>query len=292
MRRNEYLPEGQSPLFPDGQPISALQHALAQQTVLTGIALRCDSRRNLHIRFGGYDGILPRSEAVHPSISGSDRDISVLSLVGKQICFTVRSIEITPGGKPILHLSRLEAQKQAFRWLLEHATPGQVLPGRVTHLASFGAFVDIGCGVIALLPLDRISFSRISHPRERFAPGQDILVTVREVDEEKLRFSLGHKELLGTWLQNAAAFAPGDTVPGIIRSVTDFGLFIELTPNLSGLADLRPGYTEGDGVSVFIRSIRPDVRRIKLQVVQKLDRPVHSPLRYFITDGTAEDWEY
>ena len=56
--------------------------------------------------------------------------------------------------------------------------------------------------------------------------------------------------------------------------------------------DLRPGYTEGDGVSVFIRSIRPDVRRIKLQVVQKLDRPVHSPLRYFITDGTAEDWEY
>lgn len=292
MRRNEYLPEGQSPLFPDGQPISALQHALAQQTVLTGIALRCDSRRNLHIRFGGYDGILPRSEAVHPSISGSDRDISVLSLVGKQICFTVRSIEITPSGKPLLHLSRLEAQKQAFRWLLENASPGQVLPGRVTHLASFGAFVDIGCGVIALLPLDRISFSRISHPRERFAPGQDILVTVREVDEEKLRFSLGHRELLGTWLQNAAAFAPGDTVPGIIRSTTDFGLFIELTPNLSGLADLRPGYTEGDGVSVFIRSIRPDVRRIKLQVVQKLERPVHSPLRYFITDGSAEDWEY
>lgn len=292
MRRNEYLPEGQSPLFPDGQPISALQHALAQQTVLTGIALRCDSRRNLHIRFGGYDGILPRSEAVHPSISGSDRDISVLSLVGKQICFTVRSIEITPSGKPLLHLSRLEAQKQAFRWLLENASSGQVLPGRVTHLAAFGAFVDIGCGVIALLPLDRISFSRISHPRERFAPGQDILVTVREVDKEKLRFSLGHRELLGTWLQNAAAFAPGDTVPGIIRSTTDFGLFIELTPNLSGLADLRPGYTEGDGVSVFIRSIRPDVRRIKLQVVQKLERPVHSPLRYFITDGSAEDWEY
>ena len=281
-----------APLFPANQPIGTLQTAMEQQTILTGLAIRCDSRRNLSVRFGGYDGLLPRSEAVHPSISGSDRDIAVLSMVGKQISFTIKYKEILPNGKPLFHLSRMDAQEQALQWLLENMQPGQVLPGIVTHLAHFGAFVDIGCGILALLPLDQISLSRIRHPAERLSVGQEILATLRDVDPQRLRFSLGHRELLGTWLQNAADFSPGDTVPGIIRSVTEYGIFIELTPNLSGLADLREGFAEGDAVSVFIRSIRPDTKRIKLQLVQKLEKPVQLPLRYFITDGFADDWEY
>ena len=105
--------------------------------------------------------------------------------------------------------------------------------------------------------------------------------------------NLSHKELLGTWLENAAGFAPGDAVPGIVRGVRDYGVFIELTPNLSGLADWRGDLRPGERVSVYIKSIRPESRKVKLQIIQDLG-PAGEPeaLRYFITDGVVKNWIY
>ena len=118
-------------------------------------------------------------------------------------------------------------------------------------------------------------------------------MTVTAVDIPACRIYLSHKELLGTWLENAAAFAPGDTVTGVVRGVQDYGLFIELTPNLSGLAEWRQGLSPGDSVSVYIKSIRPESRKIKLQVIRRLGRARGpSPLRYFITDGSTASWAY
>ena len=293
MRRNEYLPEGMGPLFPENQPLSVLREAMDSQTVLEGIAVRCDGRRDLTVRFGGYEGIVPRQDAIHPAISGAERDIAILSRVGKPTCFTVTGIEADGGGKPHFTLSRRAAQEQAIAWLLEHSEIGAVLSAKVTHLEKFGAFVDLGCGVTSLVPLENISVSRIPHPAARFQVGQDILVMVTDVDPTACRFYLSHKELLGTWLENAAAFSPGDAVPGVVRGIRDYGVFIELAPNLSGLADCRGDVEPGDAVSVYIKSIRPDCRKIKLQIIQDLG-PVRSPgkLRYFITDGTVRDWSY
>ena len=113
------------------------------------------------------------------------------------------------------------------------------------------------------------------------------------MDPAACRFYLSHKELLGTWLENAAAFSPGTAVPGVVRGVRDYGIFIELAPNLSGLADWRSGVELGDAVSVYIKSIRPDCRKIKLQIIQDLGpAPEPGDLRYFITDGTVEGWSY
>ena len=178
-------------------------------------------------------------------------------------------------------------------WLLENAQPGSVLPARVTHLEKFGAFVDLGCGVTSLIPLENISVARIPHPGARFRVGQDILAAVTAVEPTACRFYLSHKELLGTWLENAAAFAPGDAVEGIVRGVRDYGVFIELTANLSGLADWREDLTLGDRVCVYIKSIRPESRKIKLQVIENLG-PAGEPgeLRYFITDGSIAGWRY
>ena len=293
MRRNEYLPEGMGPLFPENQPLSVLREAMDSQTVLEGIAVRCDGRRDLTVRFGGYEGIVPRQDAIHPAISGADRDIAILSRVGKPTCFTVTGIEVDGGGKPHFTLSRRAAQEQAIAWLLEHSEIGSVLPARVTHLEKFGAFVDLGCGVTSLVPLENISVSRIPHPAARFRVGQDILVTVTDVDPTACRFYLSHKELLGTWLENAAAFSPGDAVPGVVRGIREYGIFIELAPNLSGLADCRGDVELGDAVSVYIKSIRPDCRKIKLQIIQNLGpAPEPGELRYFITEGVVRDWSY
>ena len=293
MHRDTFLPEGAGPLFQEHQPLSVLRAAMEEQTVLTGLALRCNNLGELTVSLGGYEGFIPREDAVHPAVSGAQREIAVLSRVGLPVSCTVTRIEVDGGGRPHLTLSRRAAQEQAMAWLLENARPGAVLPARVTHLEHFGAFVDLGCGFTSLIPLERISAARISHPADRFSVGQDILVTVIDVDGPACRIYLSHKELLGTWLENAAGFSPGDTVTGIVRSVQDYGLFIELTPNLSGLAEGRQGLAPGDSVSVYIKSIRPENRKIKLQVIRRLGRArAPTPLRYFITDGTTENWTY
>ncbi len=293
MHRNELLPEGAGPLFPENQPLSVLWDAMEQQTVLTGTAIRCNSLGDLTVLLGGYEGIIPREDAVHPAISGAQREIAVLSRVGLPVSFTITQLTVDGGGKPHLTLSRRAAQQQAIAWLLENVSPGSILSARVTHLEHFGAFVDLGCGFTSLIPLERISAARISHPSDRFTVGQDILVTVTDIDTQACRIYLSHKELLGTWLENAARFAPGDTVTGIVRSVVDYGVFIELTPNLSGLADWRRDLAPGDSVSVYIKSIRPENRKIKLQVIRRLGRArTPSPFCYFMTYGSTENWVY
>ena len=99
--------------------------------------------------------------------------------------------------------------------------------------------------------------------------------------------------MLGTWLENASRFQPGETVQGIVRSVKDYGLFVELMPNLSGLANAREDILNGDGVSVFIKSIRPERMKIKLHIIEKLVAPpAMEPLHYQITDGSLERWVY
>ena len=86
--------------------------------------------------------------------------------------------------------------------------PGTVLTCRVTRLESFGAFVDIGCGIVAMLPVERISVSRIAHPAQRFREGERILAAVWSVD-----LSLIHLWLLVTvrseWTQIGAQRHPG-----------------------------------------------------------------------------------
>ena len=266
---------------------------MEDQTVLEGLTIRCDARRDLTVRFGGYEGTVPRTDAVHPALSGADRDIAVLSRVGKPTCFTITGIAIDGGGKPHLTLSRRAAQEQAIAYLLDNSAPGGVLPARVTHLESFGAFVDLGCGVTSLIPTENLSVSRVSHPSDRLRVGQDVLAAVTDIDAPACRFYLTHKELLGTWLENAAAFMPGEAVPGIVRGIKEYGIFVELTPNLSGLAEWREDVLPGDAVSVYIKSIRPDTRKIKLQIMQDLgpaEKP--TPLRYFVTDGNIDGWRY
>ena len=293
MRRSNYLPEGTFPLLSQDQPISVMREAMETRQILEGLAVRCDGKRDLYVRCSGYEGVIPRIDAVHPAISGSERDISVLSRVGKPTCFTIKSISFDEKGCPKLVFSRRSAQEQALDWLLAKAVPGTVLPARVTHLARFGAFVDLGCGVISMIPLENLSVSRIAHSNQRLQVGWDVLVLVADVNRDACRFTLSHKELLGTWLENAAQFSPGETVTGIVRSLQGYGAFIELTPNLSGLADLRPNLAEGEAVSVYIKSIRPESRKIKLQIIDQLGCPP-SPVfpRYFITDGPVQDWCY
>jgi len=162
---------------------------------------------------------------------------------------------------------------------------------RITHLETFGAFCDIGCGVVALLPIDAISVSRISHPRDRFSVGEDIRVIIKSISEDG-KITLSHKELLGTWQQNADKFSQGQTVSGVVRSVEDYGIFVELAPNLAGLAELKSGVRAGQQASVYIKNILPEKMKIKLIVIDSFDTVYTPPIEYFYLDKKINRWDY
>ena len=133
--------------------------------------------------------------------------------------------------------------------------------------------------------------SRIAHPCDRFFNGQDIFAVVKDISQD--RITLSHKELLGTWEQNAALFHPGDTVGGIIRSVEEYGVFVELTPNLAGLAEPQTGLHPGQSASVYIKAIIPDRMKVKLIIIDVFENCAFpAKYDYFVTSGHMDSWIY
>ena len=292
---SRFLPEGRLLTTGPNQAACATPAALAQAmetgTVLEGVALLCDENHDLLVKLGSLTGRIPREETALGIADGSTRDIAILSRVGKPVCFTVEALEEREGALTPL-LSRRRAQALALEDILSW-TSGQVVPATVTHLEPFGAFVDIGCGVPSMIGVERLSISRIAHPRDRLRVGQEIYAAVLAVDRAAGRVVLTHRELLGTWAENAALFRPGMTVPGYARGVKDYGTFVELTPNLSGLAECKDGIREGDRVSVYIKSILPERMKLKLLVIDTLPpADVPEPPRYFVTEGVLNRWRY
>ena len=122
--------------------------------------------------------------------------------------------------------------------------------------------------------------------------GEKLLCIVRSRDAQG-RLVLTMKELLGTWQQNADLFHVGMSVTGIVRSIEEYGVFVELAPNLAGLAEYDNRLVPGDAVSVYIKSILPDKMKVKLVLLSRLARPdVPPPLHHFITEGKVEHWVY
>lgn len=261
------------------------------EEISEAVAYMCNSSHDLIVDLGCMRGIIPRPEGAIGIPEGTTRDIALISRVGKSVCFTVENVLPDNSGKLYAVLSRRKAQEICRRDYLSHLTPGDIINARVTHLESFGVFCDIGCGIIALLPIDSISVSRISHPSDRFFVGMDIKVIVKEIMPDG-KIMLTHKELLGTWLENAATLCAGQTVTGIVRSVEDYGIFVELTPNLAGLAESRSDIFAGSAVSVYIKSIIPEKMKVKLIIIDTLSGEYSSPVKYFYEGERMENWHY
>lgn len=285
-----FLPEGRLLFTEENQMACAsldrLREAMEQNKILEGSALLCSPDHDLTVQVGEFTGTIPRSEAALGISEGTTREIAILSRVGKPICFTVISLE-----NGIL-LSRRRAQEKALSHILDTWWPGDVIPATVTHLEPFGAFVDVGCGIPSMLSPEQISISRISHPCQRFDQGQEIFAVITGLDRIHSRVQLSHKALLGTWAENAALFSPGMTVPGIVRGIKPYGIFVELTPNFTGLAELCPGLEENQRVSVYIKAIQPEKHKVKLLVIDRLPPAPAPKLRYFVTGEHLVEWRY
>lgn len=292
---SEYLPEGK--LISTQENINILRspqllnEAIRDEKILEARACVCDPGHNLIVDLGSMKGVIPREEGAIGIRDGSVRDIAVISRVNRPVCFTITDIRVDEAGTQYAVLSRERAQKKCIKNYISKLSCGDVVNARVTHLENFGAFADIGCGIVALMPIDTISVSRIEHPRERFTTGMDIKAVIKSI--ENGRISLSHKELLGTWEENVKNFSPGETVAGIIRSVENYGAFVELAPNLAGLAESKEGVKTGQQASVYIKSIIPEKMKIKLIIIDTFDYKYNPQKpKYFCNDSHIDRFLY
>lgn len=286
-----YYPEGINADVKKFDTIDELKRAAANGEIVEGKVLLCDKNHNLHIDLGVMRGIIPRAEGALGIEDGTVRDIALISKVNKSVMFKIIGIKTDEYGVSYALLSRRIVQLECMRDYVSKLHTGDIITCRVTHLEKFGAFIDIGCGINSLVPIDMLSVSRINHPSSRVWVGEIIQVVLKSIEKDKMTFSL--KELLGTWQENASRFSVGETVTGIVRSIEGYGVFVELMPNLAGLAEPCEGLEIGQAVSVFIKSILPEKMKVKLVIVEAFDEqaPVNS-LEYFEKANHITSWSY
>ena len=291
----KYYPEGYLLNTAENRKIMSspieLSEACKAGSIVEARAVVCDNKHNMVVDLKCMKGIIPRDEGAIGISDGTVRDIAIISRVNRPVSFVIKDFVRDESGAIIALLSRREAQERCKNGYLSSLIPGDIIDAKVTHIESFGIFADIGCGIVALLPVDLISVSRIEHPKERFAVGMDIKCVVRNI--ENGRITLSQKELLGTWLENAERFSPGETVAGIIRSIESYGIFVELAPNLAGLAEYKENVSIGQQASVYIKSIIPGKMKVKLIIIETFDYTYKpSEPMYFIDSGHIDVFSY
>ena len=152
---------------------------------------------------------------------------------------------------------------------------GAVLPGTVSSLAEFGAFVDLG-GVQGLVPASEISHARIGRPADKLRLGEAVTVKVLRLDDEKGKVTLSMKALEGDpWTAVPGTLRDRQVVRGRAARVTEFGMFVELLPGVDGLLHLseiprsrqgamREAAAAGADITVMIIAIDMEKHRIAL----------------------------
>ena len=295
IKMKEYFPEGTLIGKDENEKYlssaSMLQTAKTLGIILEATVVMCDSNHNLIVNLGCMRGKIPREMGAIGIKDGTTRDIALISRVGKPVSFIVADFSFDENGTEYAVLSRCAAQEMCMEYILHNIKPGDVIDATVTHLENFGAFCDIGCGNIALLPIDAISVSRISHPKDRFVVGDTIKAVVKKIDSDN-KITLSHKELLGTWNENVSRFCQGQTVSGVVRSIENYGIFVELAPNLAGLAEPKENVTVGQCASVYIKSIIPEKMKIKLIIIDSFDAQCDFCYEYFYSKDHIDNFTY
>ena len=236
--------------------------------ILQGIVNSCDEDYNLHVNLGnGIKGIMPREEveAINAGENGYPKESLCTGKVNKFVQFKIKEVKDDYN----VVISRREVQQEAIQWVKNDLQVGQKVSGIVKNIKPYGAFIEIGGGVVGLAHIEDLSVARIKSPSERVKIGQKLDVLVKSIDRNEGKVILTYKELLGTWEENAEKFQEKTYVKGIVRETekNKNGIFIELTPNLVGMAEYVDGLEYGEPVDVYIKKIIPDKKKIKLIIV-------------------------
>lgn len=267
MEYQKFIPEG---WYEEVKPISKqrINEAFVNGKIMNGIVTKCDSNYNLYVDIGkDMKGIIPREEveAINIDKTGFPKPNICVNKVNKIVQFKVKAIK----EEDVAILSRRAVGQAALNWVKYDLQEGDIVKGIVKNIRPYGAFIEIGGGVVGLLHIEDMSVARIKNPSERMKIGQKVNVVVKSIDRNQERVLLSYKELFGNWEENAKKFEEGSTVIGIARETekSKNGIFVELTPNLVGLAEYKDNIEYGQKVSVYIKKIIPDKKKVKLLIV-------------------------
>jgi len=169
--------------------------------------------------------------------------------------------------------------------LIETLATDKEVEGIVKNLADYGAFVDLG-GVDGLLHITDISWQRVNHPSERLSIGDKIKVKILSYDKEKMRVSLGLKQLTPSpWDKISERLPIGKKVSGVVSNLTDYGAFVRIEEGVEGLvhvsemdwtnANARPSkfVKLGQEVDVVVLDVQESKHRISLSMKQAKENP-------------------
>jgi len=205
---------------------------------------------------------------------------------GREITCRVIKMNRKRGNVVVSRRVILEEEQQAQRQrLMDSLIEGQAVTGKVKNITDYGVFVDLG-GLDGLLHITDLSWNRLKHPSEAVAVGDAIEVRVLKFDREKMRVSLGRKQLLpDPWAEVPAKYPVGARLSGRVLGITDYGAFIELAPGVEGLVHVsemswskrlkHPSkiVAQGDTVEVVVLDLKPEQRRISLGLKQTTPDP-------------------
>jgi small subunit ribosomal protein S1 len=228
----------------------------------------------------GVRAFLPASQVdlrpVHELEEWKDRDIEI----------RVLKLNRKRGNVVVSRRAVLEDEQKLQRQkLMESITEGQIFHGTVKSITSYGVFVDIG-GVDGLLHVSDLSWGRVANPVDVVRPGDELDVQVLKFDREKMRVSLGRRQLLpDPWATVPERFPVSARVQGRVVGVADYGAFVELDSGVEGLVHVsemswskRKQHPSklvqvGDAVEVVVLELHPEQRRISLGMKQAQPDP-------------------
>ena len=169
--------------------------------------------------------------------------------------------------------------------LLKNLDEGQIVKGVVKNITDYGAFIDLG-GMDGLLHITDISWSRVTNPAEYLNIGEEIDVKVLSFDKEKLRVSLGLKQIQNDpWENVESNYSVGGVYEAEVSNITDYGCFAQLEEGIEGLIHLSElDWTSKnihpskvveleEKIKVMILEIDHDKRRISLGLKQTKSNP-------------------
>jgi small subunit ribosomal protein S1 len=243
----------------------------------------------------GVKAFMPGSQVdIHPvrnldALKGQEIEVRVIKLNKKRG-------NIVVSRKVILEEETSAKRGKTLETLHEEA----VMTGTVKNLTDYGAFVDLG-GIDGLLHITDMSWGRLTHPRDLVHVGDQIQVKVLKFDPDKLRVSLGFKQLTpDPWLDAAERYPIGARVQGRILSVTDYGAFVELEQGIEGLVHVsemswskrmkHPSkmIKMGDETECVVLNVNTTERRISLGLKQLESNPWESLHEKYPINSTVE----
>jgi small subunit ribosomal protein S1 len=182
--------------------------------------------------------------------------------------------------KKRVSLGMKQLESDPWTTAIENFAVGQRVQARVTKLADYGCFAEIGPGVEGLVHVSEMDWTnRNIHPSKVVQVGEEIEVQVLDIDQQRRRISLGIKQCReNPWNAFASTCKKGDKVSGNIRSITDFGIFIGLDGGIDGLVHLSDiswdvageeavkAYNKGDTIEAVVQSVDAERERISLSI--------------------------